>query len=68
VLPEGVYHWTATHPGWEGPVSAYAIDDGERTVEQVATGLRPLLDKRVEIVLPTHGEPADRAALERALA
>ena len=38
------------------------------TVEQVATGLRPLLDKPVEIVLPTHGEPTDRAALERALA
>ena len=30
--------------------------------------LRPLLDKPVELVLPTHGEPADRAALERALA
>src|SRR5690349_7288802 len=28
LLPEGVYHWTATHPEWEGPVSAYAIDDG----------------------------------------
>jgi hypothetical protein len=183
MLPEGVYHWTATHPEWEGPVSAYAIDDGERlilidpiavpddvralfgsrevftvltstwherdaaslgfpvwapapdrpvdqlvpatryaigdslfgmeaypgregqldlvlwnqriraviagdtlinlsngleipaswlpegvTVEQVATGLRPLLNKPVEFVLPTHGEPADRAALERALA
>ena len=38
------------------------------TVEQVATGLRPLLDKPVEFVLPTHGDPADRAALERALA
>jgi glyoxylase-like metal-dependent hydrolase (beta-lactamase superfamily II) len=37
-------------------------------VEQVASGLRPLLDKPVEFVLPTHGEPADRAALERALA
>jgi hypothetical protein len=183
VLPEGVYHWTATHPEWEGPVSAYAIDDGERlilidpidvpddvrtlfgsrevvtvltstwherdaaalgfpvwapapdrpedqlvpatryaigdslfgmeaypgregqldlvlwneriraviagdtlidlgngleipaswlpegvTVEQVRNGLRPLLDEPVEIVLPTHGKPADRAALERALA
>ena len=183
VLPEGVYHWTATHPEWEGPVSAYAIDDGARlvlidpiavpddvrtlfgsrevitvltstwherdaaalgfpvwapapdrpedqlvpatryaigdslfgmeaypgregqldlvlwsgriraviagdtlidlgngleiaaswlpagvTVEQVAAGLRPLLDEPVEFVLPTHGEPADRAALERALA
>jgi len=145
MLPEGVHHWTAKHPEWEGPVSAYAIDDAalgfpvwapapdrpedqlvpatryaigdslfgmeaypgregeldlvlwsERiraviagdtlinlgngleipaswlpegvTVEQVATGLRPLLDKPVEFVLPTHGEPADRAALERALA
>ena len=36
--------------------------------EQVAAGLRPLLDKPVELVLPAHGEPADRAALERALA
>ena len=185
MLPEGVYHWTATHPEWEGPVSAYAIDDGERLIlidpiavpddvralfgsrevvtvltstwherdaaslgfpvwapapdrpedqlvppmryaigvspfraleaypgregqldrvlwnERIraviacdtlinlrngleipanlatgrrhgraglATGLRPLLDKPVEFVLPTHGEPADRAALERALA
>ena len=32
VLPEGVYHWTATHPEWEGPVSAYAIDDGARLI------------------------------------
>jgi len=38
------------------------------TVEQVAGGLRPLLDKPVEFVLPTHGKPTDRAALERALA
>jgi len=183
VLPTGVYHWNATHPEWEGPVSAYAIDDGSRlilvdpiavpddvrelfgsreavtvltcawherdaaalgfpvwapaadrpedqlvpatryaigdsvlgleafpgregqldlvlwserlravfagdtlidlgsgleisaswlpegaTVEQVAAGLRPLLDLPVEFVLPTHGEPTDRAALERALA
>jgi hypothetical protein len=183
MLPDGVYHWTATHPEWDGPASAYAIDDGERlvlidpiavpdavrglfesrevvtvltstwherdaavlgfpvwapapdrpedqlvpatryaigdalfgmeaypgregdldlvlwherlraviagdtlinlsngleipaswlpegvTVEQVAARLRPLLDKPVELVLPTHGEPSDRAALERALA
>jgi len=183
VLPAGVHHWRATHPEWEGPVSAYAIDDGARlvlidpicvpndvralfgsrevftvltstwherdaaslgfpvfapapdrpedqlvpatryaigdsffgmeaypgregqldlvlwneriraviagdtlidlgggleipeswlpdgvSVEQVAAGLRPLLEKPVEIVLPTHGEPTDRAALERALA
>jgi hypothetical protein len=183
VLPDRLHHWTATHPEWEGPVSAYAIDDGERlvlidpiavpadvralfesrevvtvltstwherdaaslgfpvwapapdrpevqlvpatryavgdtlfgleaypgregqldlvlwcerfraviagdtlidlgegleiraswlpdgvTVDDVAAGLRPLLDKPVELVLPTHGEPADRSALERALA
>jgi hypothetical protein len=30
--------------------------------------LRPLLDLPVELVLPTHGPPTDRAALERALA
>jgi hypothetical protein len=183
MLPEGVHHWTASHPEWKGPVSAYAIDDGERvvlidpidvpgdvralfdsrevatvltcvwherdaaalgfpvwapapdrpedqlvpatryaiggtvfgmeahpgregeldlvlwherlgavipgdtlvdlgegleipekwlpkgvTVEQVAAGLRPLLEKPVRCVLPTHGEPTDRAALARALA
>jgi hypothetical protein len=183
VLPEGVYQWTAVHPEWEGPVSAYAIDDGEQlilidpiavpddvralfasrevvtvltstwherdaaslgfavwapapdrpedqlvpatryaigdslfgleafpgregqldlvlwcerigaviagdtlidvgkgleiparwlpdgvTVEQVAAGLRPLLERRVDVVLPTHGPPAGRAAFERALA
>jgi hypothetical protein len=38
------------------------------TIEQVANGLRPLLDKPVEFVLPTHGPPTDRVALERALA
>lgn len=38
------------------------------TREQVAEQLRPLLEKPVERVLPTHGAPTDRAALERALA
>lgn len=38
------------------------------TREDVAQRLRPLLDLPVELVLPAHGEPADRAALERALA
>lgn len=38
------------------------------TREQVVNGLRPLLDHPVELVLPTHGSPTDRAALERALA
>ncbi len=36
--------------------------------EQILDGLRPLLELPVELVLPTHGAPADRAALERALA
>jgi glyoxylase-like metal-dependent hydrolase (beta-lactamase superfamily II) len=37
------------------------------TREQIAEGLRPLLQLPVELVLPTHGAPTDRAALERAL-
>lgn len=37
------------------------------TREQVVAGLRPLLDLPVEHVLPAHGAPTDRAALERAL-
>lgn len=46
-------------PGWlrEGVVR-----------EQVADGLRPLLALPVELVLPTHGAPTDRATLERAVA
>jgi glyoxylase-like metal-dependent hydrolase (beta-lactamase superfamily II) len=35
--------------------------------EQVVEGLRPLLALPVEVVLPAHGTPTDRAALERAL-
>jgi glyoxylase-like metal-dependent hydrolase (beta-lactamase superfamily II) len=38
------------------------------THEQVAEGLRPLLELPVEHVLAAHGGPFDRAALERALA
>jgi hypothetical protein len=37
------------------------------TREQVAERLRRLLSLPVEFVLPTHGAPTDRAALERAL-
>jgi glyoxylase-like metal-dependent hydrolase (beta-lactamase superfamily II) len=47
-----------------------AINLGGRknvTREQIAEGLRPLLDLPVELVLPAHGAPTDRAALERAL-
>jgi glyoxylase-like metal-dependent hydrolase (beta-lactamase superfamily II) len=36
--------------------------------DAILASLRPLLDLPVELVLPTHGAPADRAALERALA
>ena len=35
---------------------------------QIRTSLLPLLDLPVEVVLPTHGLPTDRTALERALA
>jgi glyoxylase-like metal-dependent hydrolase (beta-lactamase superfamily II) len=38
------------------------------TREEVAEGLRPLLDRPVEHLLASHGGPFDRAALERALA
>jgi hypothetical protein len=46
------------HPDW--PVEAVTADD-------VVRRLRPLLELPVDVVLPTHAEPADRAALERAL-
>jgi glyoxylase-like metal-dependent hydrolase (beta-lactamase superfamily II) len=35
--------------------------------DQVLEAMRPLLELPVELVLPTHGDPTDRAALERAL-
>jgi glyoxylase-like metal-dependent hydrolase (beta-lactamase superfamily II) len=38
------------------------------TREQVVDGLQPLLELPVEVMLPTHGRPSDRAELERALA
>jgi glyoxylase-like metal-dependent hydrolase (beta-lactamase superfamily II) len=37
------------------------------TRARVAEGLRPLLDLPVELVLPAHGVPTDRGALENAL-
>jgi glyoxylase-like metal-dependent hydrolase (beta-lactamase superfamily II) len=36
-------------------------------VDQILESLRPLLELPVELLLPTHGAPTDRAALERAL-
>ena len=40
---------------------------GGVTRDQVVERLRPLLSLPVEFVLPTHGVPVDRAALERVL-
>ena len=37
------------------------------TRDDIVERLRPLLDLPVELVLPAHGEPRDRAALERVL-
>ncbi len=41
---------------------------GGVTRDEVRERLRPLLDLPVEFVLPAHGTPTDRSALERALA
>jgi glyoxylase-like metal-dependent hydrolase (beta-lactamase superfamily II) len=41
---------------------------GGVTREEVVDRLRPLLDRPVDVVLPAHGAPTDRSALERALA
>lgn len=38
------------------------------TREEVAAYLRPLLEREVDVVLPAHGAPGGRDALERALA
>ena len=46
--------------------TAWLPEDMSR--EQALEILHPLLDLPVELVLPTHGPPTDRAALERALA
>jgi glyoxylase-like metal-dependent hydrolase (beta-lactamase superfamily II) len=46
------------HPDWPGPGVAAA---------EVVRRLRPLLDLPVDVVVPTHADPADRAVLERAL-
>src|SRR6059058_1791528 len=68
MLPEGVYHWTATHPDWEGPASAYAIDDGERLILidpiDVPDNVRALFGSREVItVLTSTWHERDAAAL-----
>jgi glyoxylase-like metal-dependent hydrolase (beta-lactamase superfamily II) len=45
-----------------GAIAARGVSPGE-----ILAGLRPLLELPVELVLPTHGAPTDRAALEQAL-
>lgn len=71
-LEAGLWQRQAPHPDWRptGPwdqmVSLYAIDEAERLV--LFGSLLPLLDRPVEHVLPAHGGPTDRAALEHALA
>jgi glyoxylase-like metal-dependent hydrolase (beta-lactamase superfamily II) len=40
---------------------------GGVTREDVVQRLQPLLERSVDVVLPAHGTPTDRAALERAL-
>jgi len=68
LLPEGVHHWTARHPEWEGPVSAYAIDDGERLILidpiAVPDDVRALFGSReVVTVLTSTWHERDAAAL-----
>ena len=43
-------------------------EKGNFPAERILAGLQALLELPVELILPTHGAPADRAALERALA
>jgi len=68
-LQAGLWHWEAVHPEWT-PEDAATEDWVNKGVppEQILETLRPLLELPVELVLPTHGAPTDRAALERALA
>src|SRR5947209_5831659 len=68
MLPKGVHHWTATHPEWEGPVSAYAIDDGQRLalVDPIAVpdAVRALFGSReVVTVLTSTWHERDAALL-----
>ncbi len=56
--------------GPEGPEFPYDGEDEQRfgaTREQVLEKVRQVLELPVELVLPTHGPPTDRTALERAL-
>ena len=54
--------------GGEGHLDIHLGGRTHVTRDDVAERLRPLLELPVELVLPVHGEPMDRAALVRALA
>ena len=58
-------HSSTSARAWRSTKGGYAK---VQTREEVAEEMRPLLELPVELVLPTHGAPTDRAALERALA
>jgi glyoxylase-like metal-dependent hydrolase (beta-lactamase superfamily II) len=47
----------------------FPVDWADKGVpaERILEGLQPLLELPVELVLPTHGTPGDRAVFERAL-
>jgi hypothetical protein len=51
----------------EDLMQKFGVTAEQAAREQIAERLRPLLGLPVEVVLPAHGAPADRAALERAL-
>lgn len=58
---------TLIHRG-EGLCVPYDWADQPSDPEQIKNGLVHLLELPIELVLPTHGLPSDRAGLERALA
>ena len=64
-------HWSpVTRSSTGAGASSSPRDWADKGVppEQILETLQPLLGLPVEFVLPTHGAPTDRAALERALA
>jgi hypothetical protein len=71
-LRHGVRHWTASHPEWESVMMRAATNGAgltqNMTREQVVETLQRLLERPVGLALSAHGAPADRGALERALA
>ena len=68
MVPHGVCRWTAKHPEWEGPVSSYAVDDGETLILidplSVPDAVRALfLSREVVTVLTSTWHERDAASL-----